>query len=85
MGCTHYPVIREIIQDELGPDVTLISSGAEAANYAKRCLEEQDLLTDCTEKGHNTYYVSDSVTMFEENARHFLGEDVVGDVFRSSF
>ena len=34
LGCTHYPVIREIIADYMGPEVQLISSGAEAAKYA---------------------------------------------------
>ncbi len=85
LGCTHYPVISQLIGDIMGPDVTLISAGAEAAKYAKRCLEEQGLLSDRTEKGRNTYYVSDSTEMFEENARYFLQEEVHGDVFRSNF
>lgn len=83
MGCTHYPVIADLIGDIMGPDVTLISAGAEAAKYAKKCLTEQDLLCDRTEKGKNTYYVSDSTEMFEENARYFLREEVRGDVFLS--
>ena len=32
LGCTHYPVIREVIADLMGPEVQLISSGAEAAS-----------------------------------------------------
>ena len=68
-----------------GPDVQLISSGAEAAKYARRCLEEQDLLTDRQTAGENTYYVSDSTEMFIENAGHFLHRNVVGKVFRCNF
>lgn len=82
LGCTHYPVIRDIIADLMGPKVQLISSGAEAAKYAKQCLLEQDLLTDRKTDGENTYYVSDSTEMFIENAGHFLQRDVVGKVFR---
>lgn len=82
LGCTHYPVIKEIIADIMGSDVQLISSGAEAAKFAQRCLAEQGLLTDSVEKGVNTYYVSDSTEMFIENAGHFLQENVVGSVFR---
>ena len=85
LGCTHYPVIRDIIADYMGPDVQLISSGAEAAKYARRCLEEQDLLTDRQTAGENTYYVSDSTEMFIENAGHFLHRNVVGKVFRCNF
>ncbi len=84
LGCTHYPVIREVIADLMGPEVQLISSGAEAAKYARRCLEARDLLSDRKEPGENTYYVSDSTEMFIENAGHFLHQDVVGKVFRCS-
>ncbi len=84
LGCTHYPVIRDIIADLMGDHVQLISSGEEAAKYARRCLAKQDLLTDRQTAGENTYYVSDSVDMFIENAGHFLQQDVVGSVFRSN-
>ena len=84
LGCTHYPVIREIIADIMGADVTLISPGAEAAKFARKCLTEQNLLTDSDAVGENTYYVSDSPEMFMENAGNFLGENVAGKVFHTS-
>ncbi len=83
MGCTHYPIIKEIIADIMGEGVTLLSAGEEAARYAKICLEEQDLLTDSTEQGHNVYYVSDSVSSFRENAKNFLADAAHGQVFSS--
>ena len=84
LGCTHYPVIKDIISDIMGPDVKLISSGAEAAKYAYNCLIEKDLLSDRKEKGKNTFFVSDSVSLFEENAANFLGHPVNGEVFSCS-
>lgn len=85
LGCTHYPVIADIIGDIMGKDVVLISAGAEAAKFTKQRLGELELLSDRNEKGKNTYYVSDSTEMFEENAVNFLHENVHGDVFRSNF
>lgn len=85
LGCTHYPVIADLIGDIMGKDVALISAGAEAAKFAKGKLHELGLLSDREYKGKNTYYVSDSTEMFEENAVNFLREDVRGDVFRSDF
>ena len=85
LGCTHYPVIADLIGDIMGRDVALISPGAETAGYAKKCLAEQNLLSDRTEKGKNTYYVSDSVSLFTENAAHFLQEEVSGAVYQSSW
>lgn len=84
LGCTHYPVIKDIISDIMGNDVTLISPGAEAAKYAQSCLMEKDMLSDRTESGKNTYYVSDSTELFEENAKHFLEHAVEGEVFSCS-
>ena len=84
LGCTHYPVIKDIIGDIMGENVTLISSGAEAAKYAHNCLLEKDLLSDRTQPGKNTFYASDSVELFEENAKHFLEHPVQGEVFSCS-
>ena len=83
MGCTHYPMIREIIAEIMGDGVKLLSAGEEAAQYAKICLEQQDLLTDSTEAGHNIYYVSDSVSSFRDNAKNFLPDAEYGQVFSS--
>lgn len=85
LGCTHYPVIRDIIADLMGSDVELISAGAEAAKYARKCLAERGLLTERETAGENTYYVSDSTDMFIENAGNFLQQDVLGKVFRHMF
>ncbi len=82
LGCTHYPLLKDIIADIVGEGVTLISSGEEAAKFANLCLLEQNLLNTSNNIGKNTFYVSDSVEMFEENARQFLGHDVHGDVFK---
>lgn len=83
LGCTHYPIIKDIIADYMGNDVTLIDTGAEAAKYTKKCLSEKNLLSERSEKGKNTFYVSDSTELFCETAGIFLGHDVSGDVFSS--
>lgn len=82
LGCTHYPIIKDIIGDILGDDVTLISSGAEAGKFAKEYLAQNNLLTNRSTKGENLFYVSDSIELFEENAKNFLGHEVYGKVFK---
>lgn len=81
LGCTHYPVLKDIIADIMGENVKLISSGAEAAKYAQSCLMSADLLNDGGHIGKNVFYVSDSIELFEENAGHFLEHPVNGEVF----
>lgn len=82
LGCTHYPIIKDVISDFMGDSVTLISSGEEAAKYAYKMLMSREMLSDRGENGTNTYYTSDSTELFEENARAFLGSSLNGDVYK---
>ena len=80
LGCTHYPILKDIIADIMGENVTLISPGEEAAKYASALLSEKELLSSNTTQGTNEFYVTDSVELFTENCRAFLGEDIHGEV-----
>jgi glutamate racemase len=82
LGCTHYPLFREAIEDFMGSETTIISAGAEAAKYACAVLTEKELLTDREEKGTNTFYSSDSTELFEEHVRTFLGEQPDGKILK---
>lgn len=79
LGCTHYPIIRDIILDSareiISKDISIVDSGEEAAHEIKRFLERENLLSD--EKGGSVeYYVSDEVYGFCESASLFLGETI---------
>ncbi|MGN0641674.1 MAG: glutamate racemase [Huintestinicola sp.] len=80
LGCTHYPIIQRAIEEYMGENVTMISSGGEAAKYAMNVLAMKNLLSERTEDGKTVYYTSDSTEMFEENAAAFLGSELKGDV-----
>lgn len=76
LGCTHYPLLTEIITGVMGPGVELVSAGEESAFELKRMLKAQGLRNDETRHGDATYYVSDRVESFEETASWFLQEDL---------
>jgi glutamate racemase len=44
LGCTHYPFVRDAIQEVMGPEVELVDSGAAVARQTERVLRERDLL-----------------------------------------
>jgi len=44
LGCTHYPLLRGIIQEILGDDIEIISSSEETARETSTILEMNDLL-----------------------------------------
>lgn len=79
LGCTHYPLLRPVIQTIMGDTVTLIDAGAETAVFVKQQLYERDLLCG---RGHGSaqYFVSDTVEGFTELAGMFLNQKLEGSV-----
>jgi glutamate racemase len=82
LGCTHYPILREVIQQTIGEDVTLIDSGGATALEVKTLLKEKSLarLTLptgalerqlCDDLDH--FYVTDAADRFARVAERFLG------------
>lgn len=81
LGCTHYPLLAQAIGAYMGPDVTLIDTGAVCADHAARALGEKELLAG-RERGSCRYFVSDSTEDFAHLASLFLGEPMEGSVER---
>ncbi len=80
LGCTHYPLLRNTIQKIVGNDVTLIDSGAAAAQDAKDIITRHGLRSDRKSTGRAKYYVSDTIHGFEELGSLFLSKKIDGDV-----
>ena len=79
LGCTHYPIIEDLIGDIAGEDVRLIDSGREAAKYVQAFLTGEHMLAQ-REQGECYYYVSDDAAHFAENAGVFLQDDIADHV-----
>ena len=82
LGCTHYPILREIIQETVGENVTLIDSGEATAEEVRRLLEDRNLTNEkpprreterrlCDDLDH--FYVTDAADRFARVAERFLG------------
>ena len=76
LGCTHYPLLTEVIADIMGPEVTLVSAGEESAFELKRLLKAQDLRADESRQGESEFYVSDRAEDFERIESVFLQENL---------
>lgn len=79
LGCTHFPLLTPIIQQELGDQVTLIDSGRETALQCAKLLQKSGQITD-RQKGSAHYYVSDRPEGFSQVAAIFLGHSVEQEV-----
>ena len=76
LGCTHYPLLTDVIADVMGPGVTLVSAGEESAFELKRLLKADGLRAEETRQGKAEFYVSDQPEDFERIASVFLQEDI---------
>lgn len=82
LGCTHYPILREVIQQTVGDDVNLIDSGVATASEVKSLLQQKDMARTtlptgalnrqlCDDLDH--FYVTDAAERFARVAERFLG------------
>ena len=76
LGCTHYPLLTDVIGGIMGPGVELVSAGEESAFELKRMLKARGLRADESRRGETVFYVSDRVEDFEQTASLFLQEDL---------
>ena len=76
LGCTHYPLLEEVIAGVCGSGVTLVSAGEESAFELKRLLTAQGLRAPSDRRGEAEFYVSDRAEDFEGVASLFLREDI---------
>lgn len=75
LGCTHYPLFKEVIPKVMKNDtIQIIDSASSIARSAKEKLEELDLLNE--NGGEFQCYVSDRPQRFKELAERFLGHPI---------
>ncbi len=59
LGCTHYPLLKKLIQARIGTRVKLIDSSIETARYVKQYLADNARTVSRQEHSKHRYYVSD--------------------------
>jgi glutamate racemase len=72
LGCTHYPLVRPMLQRMLGPDVTIIASGAPLARQVEHVLGSRDLRTTRTGEGDYSFLCTGDVAAFTALGTSFL-------------
>ncbi len=82
MGCTHYPVLTDIIRDFMGEGVTLVNTGEYTALAVKDYLTAHGMAAKKEKIGNRMYYVSDRTESFSKTASILMGCDINGSVER---
>jgi glutamate racemase len=72
LGCTHYPFVKNLIQEEMGPHVTLVDSAETCANKIAQTLKERNLEAK-KQIPQYTYHASDDIEKFRQQAEGLFG------------
>jgi glutamate racemase len=72
LGCTHYPLLKSVIQEVLGKNITLIDSAKQVAFEIKKILASEDMINR-GKGGKHKFYVSDNPEWFSSLAQRFMG------------
>ena len=72
LGCTHYPLIRPILQRVFGRGVTLVFSAEETAREAAETLERKGIENAPSREGAYRFLTTGDPALFREMGRRFL-------------
>jgi glutamate racemase len=74
LGCTHYPLLKPLLQRVMGPEVRLIDSGEETAAAVVQALSEAGLEAAADAQAAHRFAVSDDEARFRLVGSRFIGE-----------
>jgi glutamate racemase len=74
LGCTHYPLLKPLLQRVMGPEVRLIDSGQATAVALETILIDKALEAPRETKAHHRFVVSDDEARFRQVGSRFIGE-----------
>jgi glutamate racemase len=77
LACTHYPLLKEKIQEYLPVTVKMVSQGELVAASLEDYLQRHpEIETRCAKEGQRHFYTTDSTEDFDTHATAFFGEAV---------
>ncbi|MDD3806410.1 MAG: glutamate racemase [Candidatus Marinimicrobia bacterium] len=76
LGCTHYPILKPVLQTILPLNVTIVDSSQVVAQAVRHALEALNLLNPQTIPGTDLFYVTDFPRKFTAISSRFLGYEL---------
>lgn len=76
LGCTHYPVLSDVIGQVMGEGVQLIDSGVTTAAQVKAILERLGWLNEMDPDGEDAFFVTDFPERFQRVGEIFLNHEI---------
>lgn len=75
LGCTHYPIMQKLIQEEVGHDIMLVDSATTCADQVALLLKQNSLEAPLGSAEYH-YFVSDDPGKFQISAQQIFGHPI---------
>ncbi len=75
LGCTHYPILRKVIEETVGPEIRIIDSAEAVALRTRELLTQSGLLTSSMNASAPHLLVSDLPQKFSMLYQLFMGSE----------
>ncbi|ENH96125.1 glutamate racemase [Gracilibacillus halophilus YIM-C55.5] len=76
LGCTHYPMLRDVIQEVMGQHISIISSGEETAREVSTILGYHHKLYEGDEPPIHHYFTSGDAIVFRKIATEWMQQPI---------
>ena len=76
LGCTHYPLFKKFIRDELGEEVDIINTGEQTSIYLEKYLKQNMIENSGNERPYELFYLTDTNGNFIQVAKQLLGREI---------
>ncbi|WP_137936887.1 glutamate racemase [Chitinivorax sp. B] len=76
LGCTHYPLLKPLLQEVAGPQIALVDSASAMAEQTAQILSERQLANSSRQAPHYHFHVTDIPLRFQTIGERFLGRSL---------
>ncbi len=76
LGCTHYPLLKDVIAQSAGSDVTLVDAAHRVSERVLDVLKTHRLMNQSDVQGHHVFYTSDSIEYFQKLGSLFMDRTI---------
>jgi len=73
LGCTHYPLLKPLLQEATGPEIALVDSAEAMAEITAELLAKNRLEAPRSAKTDHHFFVTDRPYRFQAIGEQFLG------------
>lgn len=78
LGCTHYPLLKPMLQEIVGSGISLVDSAEAMAEETARTLTQMDLWNPARVQPDYQFFVTDVPLRFQAIGERFLGRTLPG-------